>query len=1062
MILSKSELVNNINTEISDQSFGQISPYDIRHNLLDIIDSVHNLFTDQDINGKNLGTQGVRNSRLGIGTIENSILPGAINEDNIAIGYNALRSNFKGVTNTAIGSYALSCNVYGSGNIAIGYQALAGNTVGHTNIGIGSYALYNSKGGQNNLAIGRGAGYYIGKNTNNKLFIANHSVSSEYICDNPNGSGLTPLVYGDFNTKQFGINVNSLHANSSFQVSGNITPSLTDSFDVGINGYRWRYINTSSGVFYGNNLYIGRGFQVSGIAVSGNLIPSTDNAYVLGSNQNSWASGFFKDIIVTGVATINQLTYVNTNYVTDKTFYVALNNGNGYLSDEEIVNGGFGIKSSGSNPEYLRDYNILFYPASSGESCFEGIFNKSTWRTNTSFQVPTGGYIKTNSIVSYENESNCYGLHFNSGISYISRKNILNVNPGSSNGHIAGIGNINFIANSGSLDDFCLSVISLESGVNVSQRFLTGAQSREKDLANGNKDKLRGFEIKYIDDALYSPQGFLSDRLIIGSYNNTSEFVNGLTIMKDSEDGAVFGVTNISSITSDILPATIFNIRSDNEAILRVTAETNAYEKSALQLLGNDNCEISGVELAYLNNSGIADISMFHDENQDIFIRLNQPSGSIGILSSGITNEAITIGHSGISGLPVISLKDSTNIQYLQTEFIPTSGYGKLYNIYNNKSYANQYNDLKFLDPSGNIFDLVVNKYDNLDARSIYTDQNANTFGGYLCPSGRTNITGSISGNTAYGYQSLYGIISGSGNVIFGNNSASGIRQGNDNIVIGQSSFNTISSGNKNIVIGNRSFIRENLGSTSGNIIIGHDGVGNSTSGSYHFLLGLNQNTILLDGTLGPTNNDKKLILPSGGKIYLHNNNNTESLGIQNNIIEVIDSGGSDYPENSLIFKFTANESVNLLKLDHNSNPLTNAANYSSANRPYAELNGDLKIRGNISFSDGSSLGSSNFLTRIDSVESGIAITNSGIDALIIEGYALNTISPPSNGSSPTSGYIKLKNESWQDTTTQLIVNRDTTCLINSGDYVVAIKVNNQYRPIWINAIDTVGSCCIN
>ena len=43
MILTKLKLVENIVSEISDNSTGQISPYDVRHNLLDIVDSVHNL-----------------------------------------------------------------------------------------------------------------------------------------------------------------------------------------------------------------------------------------------------------------------------------------------------------------------------------------------------------------------------------------------------------------------------------------------------------------------------------------------------------------------------------------------------------------------------------------------------------------------------------------------------------------------------------------------------------------------------------------------------------------------------------------------------------------------------------------------------------------------------------------------------------------------------------------------------------------------------------------------------------------------------------------------------------
>ena len=1047
MILSKSQIINNIVNEISDIANRQISPENIRHNLIDIIDSTANFILTSNISTINLSTSINRDSRLGLETLYNITLPGSQSSDNTAIGFNALKSNYRGFKNTAVGSYALSCNSYGSGNIAIGYKSLDGNTVGHTNIGIGMYTLHNNKGGQNNIAIGRGAGYYIGKTVNNKLFIANHAIDENYICNNPNGIGLTPLIHGDFETKQLGINVNSFHNDSALQVSGSISPSITNIFDIGLSGYRWRFANLSSGIFFGNDIYLGRGFGLNGIAISGNLIPTSNNEFILGSSSRVWQSGFFEDIVVLGSANINHLISVTQETVSSKNLYIAINEeGNGYIDDEELVNGGFGIKSISD------EYTISFYPESSGLSCFTGTKNKSTWRSNIGFEVPSGSYIRTNSLVSYEPfNDNCYGLFFDSGVSYISRKNVLSVNPASEDGHIAGIGNVNFVSNSGEVENYSVSISSLESGVSVSQRFLTGTKQREKDATNENADKLQGFEIKYIDDSLSEVQGFLSDRLIIESYNNTSKPVNGLVIMKDSEDGAVCGITNISSITEDVLPATILNIRSDKEAIIRLTSETSAYEKSALQLLGNDNCEISGVEFSYLNNSGISDLSMLKDGNSTIFIRLNQPSGSIGILSSGITNEAITIGHSGISGLPVISLKDSTNINQLQNSFIASSGYGKIYNLYNDKSFAKQYNDLKFLDPSGNLFDLVVNKYDNIDARAIYVDGSGNTFGGYLSPSGRLLNNIAASGNTSYGDKALYSILSGSGNIAIGYSSLSGIKYGNDNIVIGLNSFNTMSSGNKNIVIGNRSFLRPNDGSTSGNIIIGHDGIGNAVSGSYNFLLGSNEKTILFHGTLGPNNNNKKLVLPSGGKIYLNNHNDSESLGLQNNVIEVIDSGGSDYPENSLSFKFTGNESVNLLKLDHSAEPLDNIAVYNSTDRPYAELNGDLKLRGAISFSDNTSLASASFLNRIDALES-----------LIIEGYAVDNIPPPANINVSTSGQILKKNASWQNNGTETIVNRDVTCVINSGDYIIAVKINNQYRPIWISAIDTVGSCCIN
>ena len=47
MIIGKLQLVDNIKREIPDNSTGQVSPRDVRQNLINIIDSVH-LFTDDN------------------------------------------------------------------------------------------------------------------------------------------------------------------------------------------------------------------------------------------------------------------------------------------------------------------------------------------------------------------------------------------------------------------------------------------------------------------------------------------------------------------------------------------------------------------------------------------------------------------------------------------------------------------------------------------------------------------------------------------------------------------------------------------------------------------------------------------------------------------------------------------------------------------------------------------------------------------------------------------------------------------------------------------------------
>jgi len=1080
MILSKSQLVNNINTEISDQSYGQISPYDIRHNLLDILDSVHNLTLSQELKSLNLATIPSGNTKVGQLTLESIELPGYLSQDNTAIGYSALKANYQSSKNTAVGSYSLSCNIYGQNNVALGYNALAGNTVGHLNIGLGNYSLHNNKSGNGNIAIGHGAGYYVNKDTNNKLFIAYHPIDDNYICSNPNGSGLTPLVYGDLSTIQLGIGVNSLHSYGKLQVGGDITPSGNNVLNIGHSLYNWKSLYLSRSIEFANSSSINADIS-SVISIKGSVSPLINNLYNIGEASRKWSRGYFQNLTVDGIANINQLVSISTQNYTNKTLYLGTNSTLFPLySDSTLVGGGLSLKSSNS-----REYSIAYYPPNSGMPCFVGEYEKSTFRTNTSFQVPSTAYIKTNSIVSYNpdafGEGDCYGLFFNSGISYISRKNVLGSNPGLSTGPLAGIGNINFLSNSGELTNYIVSLSSIESGVNVSQRFLTGTKVRQKDSLNNNRDKLSGFEIKYIDDSNLGITGPLTDRLVVGSYDRTSKFVNGLVIMKNDIDGSVLSVTNIPSVTENVLPKTIFNVRSSNHCIGRFTSENNGYYKSAIQLLTRENCEASGVEFAYLNNSGIADISIYKNSVSTNFIRMKDIN-QIGILSSGITNATVTIGHSGISKLPTISLKD--NLWISDSTVSSSVGYGKIYNLYDPKNYANQYNSLYFIDGSGNSFNLTVNKLDNVDARAVYTDASGNTFAGYMSPSGRKNITAATKNNISYGYQALYSILSGSGNFGIGYNSIYNLASGNNNIVIGEFSASGIGVTSNNIIIGNKSFNKTpQLSNTVCNTIIGHD-IGSSHSGSYNFLVG-NNNLILLDGKLGPANSDKRLTLPSGGRLYINNANDTDSLCLKANIIEVIDSGGNNYPDNTLTLKFSANNSFDLLYFNHNAPPLLNQPTYKTINnnpilggiipsilpRPYAELNGDLKLKGILCFSDGTVLAtSSGIVTSIELANSGIALGNSGIslansgiarvNSSFVEGYMPNGLQPPIGNSSKTSGILVLKDSNWADSGNVFVINRDSTSVIHSGAYVIAARVNNEYKPIWVSASDTACVCC--
>ena len=225
MIIGKLQLLDNIKREIPDNSTGQVSPRDVRQNMINIIDSVHMLTADHDLNFLNVSTPDTRTTRAGQETLSKLHLQGYSSEDNSAFGYSALSDNYDGTKNTAIGSYSMGCNLYGDSNTAIGFNSLAGNVFGSGNVAVGNFALQRSKFGSFNVAIGHGAGYYVGSHDKYKLYIGSHNLDESSTCDNPLGLGLVPLMYGDMQNLKLGVATTGLHNNGALQVSGDISPS---------------------------------------------------------------------------------------------------------------------------------------------------------------------------------------------------------------------------------------------------------------------------------------------------------------------------------------------------------------------------------------------------------------------------------------------------------------------------------------------------------------------------------------------------------------------------------------------------------------------------------------------------------------------------------------------------------------------------------------------------------------------------------------------------------------------------------------------------------------------
>jgi hypothetical protein len=1018
MILSKSQIVYNISTEISDNSTGQISPYDVRHNLLDIVDSVHVLLEGQKINTANFASLDIRSTRGGDLSLENVNLTNAINQDNTAFGYSTLKANYQGISNTAIGSYALSCNVHGENNVAVGHNALAGNSTGFMNVALGNYALQANKWGSGNIAIGHGAGYYTDRHTNNKLYIASHPIDSTYICDNPLGSGLTPLVYGDLLSNKFGIGVNTLHSDASLQVSGNIGPSHDASFDLGSSSYTFNRLYLASGINFpsGNIDY---SYALSGIAVSEDIVPLEHDTYNLGTLNNRWAIGYF-DQVVANIYTVSE-----TCKYACKTIYLASSgqcepdNPCGYLSDAELEDAGFQMQSSDDG----RIYKFAFRPSGYyDDTCFESynIYDQSHWNSNISLYIDSGCHIKSDRVIgsghlSLSTQPDCFGLFLRDGNTYLTRED--NVVASSD---LAGIGSVNFLSTSGSLDDYIVTYGGLEPGTDIAQRFVSNIKTKD-----GNK--LEGFEIKYFDDAdsNYVFAGVeTSDRLVIRSFDETEDSANTIILMRSS--GSTFGINNFDAGGHTLLPNTICNIRSKDDAILRVTSETQSNHVSSLELLGSENCLNSGVAFTYRNNSGVADISIYDDFSKST--PLTFKPGKLGIFSNSesLTSELVTFGD-GNSTRTAISIRETSNAITING----SENYGKIWT--KEKIVGDtQSSTLYFTDSSGNVFDLITNPND-ADDSLLFTDEYGNTLAGIGSNSDRTILDDfGATFNTAFGYEALNNLSSGDRNIAIGSYAADSVVSGVSNIAIGFGAMaNSYGGVNNNIVIGN-SYLGQNL-TTSDTLLIG------------------NANPII-SGDLRSAS--KHLFIPNG-KLELQSSDSTEGLLLKNNVIEVKDAGGDDYPQNQLTFRFTGNESADLLVLKNSGVPLSKTVTYEFANSgiPYAQLNGDLRLQNAIRFSDNTSLYSAAQIP----FSSGLAIDNSQrLDSLIVEGIAQEKILP-GQFESPSSGIIQLRGGA-----NVFVSNRDQYLEIHPRDFVIALKIDNEYRPLWVSSEVTACQCCGN
>lgn len=238
------------------------------------------------------------------------------NNQNVGIGFEALKLNTSGLANTANGYQSLAANTTGTHNTANGYQSLLLNTGGWGNTATGTSSLYSNTTGYYNTAIGLNSlysnttgynntanGYYsLYLNTTGLANTANgyYSLYSNTIGTSNNALGWRTLYSNTEGTGNSAFGTNSLDSNTT----GNYNTALGNSsggnnstgsknvfigYQSGLGelGSNTLYIensnaNSSTALIYGefdtNILRTNSEFQIGNPSVSGYAFPATDGS----------------------------------------------------------------------------------------------------------------------------------------------------------------------------------------------------------------------------------------------------------------------------------------------------------------------------------------------------------------------------------------------------------------------------------------------------------------------------------------------------------------------------------------------------------------------------------------------------------------------------------------------------------------------------------------------------------------------------------------------------------------------------------------------------------------
>ncbi len=235
-----------------------------------------------------------QNTAEGKGALFSLTIGGFDNQDNTAIGFDALFSSTNTFFNTAVGSQALFSSTSSEANTAVGYKAMFGNTTGSFNTATGQQALAGNNTGLANTADGTGA---LFANTTGG---ENTASGADALGDN---------TTGDFNTANGSAALlrnrsgNNNTANGGGALSGNTTGSnnTADGVNALLNN-RLGDQNIALGSSAGSNTTGSNNIDIGNVGIRGES--NRIRIGTLGNHTDTFIAGISGVTVAEGVAVI--------------------------------------------------------------------------------------------------------------------------------------------------------------------------------------------------------------------------------------------------------------------------------------------------------------------------------------------------------------------------------------------------------------------------------------------------------------------------------------------------------------------------------------------------------------------------------------------------------------------------------------------------------------------------------------------------------------------------------------------------------------------------------------